>query len=302
MKYFEFCDNSFNFHGRWEKTEFGRISQWIRPYVEFYCDKDFKLDIKTEKKNYTVSINGIKTEAEDGKYVVNGDSLIRITADETSNPMYFKGVETDGNIKKAPSRAKHLLFIGDSLTHSPVSHSVVLPRELDYDYTCIAQGSMSLCIGRGYLKRPDRAGVEGMSKAFFKLQSPITHQELTDYDFNESETPDMIFINIGTNDRLINEENTVEFKEVYVDFVGQVRALYPKARIYLLLPIADSEGGFRRDTIEWCAKKCEEKYENITYVSSRGWNVEISEDKIHPTPEGYALFANKLLEFIKKNA
>lgn len=302
MKYFEFCDNNFNFHGRWEETSDGRVSQWIRPYVEFYCDKDFKLDIKTEKKNYSVSVNGIKTEAEDGIYVVNGDSLIRITADETSNPMYFKGVETDGNIKKAPSRDKHLLFIGDSLTHSPVSHSVVLPRELDYDYTCIAQGSMSLCIGRGYLNRPDRAGVEGMSKAFFKLQNPITHQELTDYDFNESETPDMIFINIGTNDRLINKENTVEFKEVYVDFIGQIRELYPAAHIYLLLPIADSEGGFRRDTIEWCAKECEKKYDNITYVSSRTWDVEICDDNIHPTPEGYASFANELLDFVRKNS
>ena len=50
-----------------------------------------------------------------------------------------------------------------------------------------------------------------MSKAFFKLQSPVTQQEMTDYDFSSGETPDGIFVNLGTNDCLINEEKTVEF-------------------------------------------------------------------------------------------
>ena len=290
----------FNYHGRWEATSQGMLPQWIRPYVEFLTDADFKLDIEAEDNSFHVSVNGEKAEPVDKVYAVNGEALVRITADETAKPMYFKGVETKGQIKKALSRDKHLLFIGDSLTHSPFSHSVVLPRELNCDYTCIAQGGMSLCIGRGYLNRPDRAGLEGMSKAFFKLQSPVTQQEMTDYDFSSGETPDGIFVNLGTNDCLINEEKTVEFKEVYVDFIGKVRAIYPKAKMYLLLPIADSEGGFRRDTIEWSAKKCEQLYDGVTYVSSRGWDVEISEDKIHPTPEGYAAYANELMKFLKK--
>ncbi len=299
MKYIDFSDSVANFHGRWQDTEKGKLSQWVRPYVEFIVTADFKLDVEAEDKNYSVKINGESAEPKDGVYDVSEESLVRITADETSKPMYFKGLQTDGEIKKAPSREKHILFIGDSLSHSPVSHTVVLPRELNCDYTCVAQGGMSLCIGRGYLNRPDRAGVEGMSKAFFKWQSPTTHQEMADYDFTLSEIPDMIFVNIGTNDRLIDEANTVEFKEVYVDFIGKVRSLYPTAHMYLLLPVADSEGGFRRDAIEWCAKRCEELYDNITYISSREWDVEISEDKIHPTSKGYAVYAEEILKFLK---
>lgn len=300
MKLIDCNSEFFNYHGRWENTPEGKRSHWVRPYVEFITDGNFAVRFTDTSGGFTVAVNGETVTADGGIYKVDTESLIRVTADDAGTPLVFQGITAEGDIRRAPSRKRHILFIGDSLTHSPYSHSAVLPRELNCDYTCIAQGGMSLCIGRGYLNRPDRAGLEGMSKAFFKLQSPVTQQEMTDYDFSLSETPDEIFVNIGTNDCLVNEEKTVEFKEVYVDFIGRLRAIYPTAKIYLLLPVADSEGGIRRDTIEWCAKRCEQLYSGIIYVSSRSWDVEISDDRIHPTPKGYAAYANELLKVLKE--
>lgn len=296
MEYISHNSKCFNYHGRWEQTPEGAKSHWVRPYFEFITDGDFVLKFAENSGEYTVTLNGEVITADNGKYRTDAESLIRVTADDTGKPFIFQGVEAAGSISRAPSRKHHILFIGDSLTHSPVSHSVILPREWDCYYTCIAQGGMSLCIGRGYLNRPDRAGCEGMSVAFFKLQNPCERGEMTDYDFSQAETPDEIFINIGTNDHLTDDSYAVEFREVYINFVGRVRALYPNANVYLLLPAADTEGGYRRDTIEASAKECEEKYDGVKYISSRDWNVEISDDKVHPTERGYKTFADALMK------
>ncbi len=295
--FYSFENEIFNYHGRWEKTDGGMRSHWLRPYFEFYCDGDFKLDIA--EGEYSVAVNGKILEANDGVYALTEKSLIRLTATDNANTVLFKGMETDGNVEKAPNRDRHILFIGDSLTHSPYSHSVVLPRELDCDYTAVAQGGMALMVGRGYVNRPDRKGVDGMEAAFFKHQCITEQGELTDYDFSLSETPDMIIVNIGTNDHLTDDSYAKDFIPAYIEFIGKVRAIYPDAPMYLALQVADTEGGYRRNTVEKAAKECEKLYKNITFVSSREWDVEISSDKVHPTPAGYAAYAEELLRFLK---
>ena len=55
-----------------------------------------------------------------------------------------------------------------------------------------------------------------------------------------------------------------------------------------------------RNTIEKCTKEAEAKYENMTYISSREWDVEISSDNVHPTTEGYRVYAEELKKAIGK--
>lgn len=299
MQHIKFDNNAFNFHGRWETTADGVKSHWLRPYFEFWCDKDFKLCISSESGAFSVKVNGQEVEEKDGLFVLNEKSLIRVTANDNGKPLIFKGIETDGYVERAESRKKHILFIGDSLTHSPYSHSVVLPRELDYDYTGVAQGGMSLMVGRGYLNLVHRAGFEGMQVAFFKDRSPVEQGEMLDYDFSLAETPDFIIVNIGTNDHLTDDDYAIDFIKAYIEFIGKVHAMYPNAPMYLALPVADTEGGFRRNTIEKASKECEKLYKGVVYISSRNWNVEISSDGVHPTPEGYGTYAAELLKVLK---
>ncbi len=302
MSFYRFCDACFNYHGRWERLDDGQKSHWTRPYVEFYCDADFTLKLDDGAGKYTVWLNGECVESENGVYRLDKESLVRLRADETANTVIFQGVETDGNVKRAPSRQKHILFIGDSLSHSPVSHTVLLPKAWNWDYTCIAQGSMALRVDRGYVNVPEgHEPFKGMSAAFFMLQNPCEQGEMVEYDFSSQEYPDMVMLNIGTNDHLTDETYAPGFMEVYNKFVDKLHGLYPDVPIYLLLPSADTVdgSGWRRNTIEKCAKECEAKYTNVTYISSRDWDVEISSDKVHPTTEGYRVYAEELMKAIK---
>lgn len=303
--FYKFDDKIFNYHGRWESTENGMKSHWTRPYVEFYCDNAFSIELCENSGRYIVWVNGEAAEAENGVYKVSQNSLIRIIADETANTVTFKGVETEGKVGFAKSRDKNLLIIGDSLTHSAVSHSVLLPKWWDCDYTCVAQGGMALCVDRGYVNvEEELKDYKGMSAAFFCLTHPAEGiAPPVMFDFEHDVKYDAVILNIGTNDHLTDESWVQGFVDVYREFMKKLNTLYPDIPIYLALPVADTKGsdiGWRRNTIEMCAKEAESSYPNMKYISSRGWDVEISEDGVHPTTEGYRVYAEELMKAIGK--
>ncbi len=305
MVFYGFDNGCFNYHGRWETVDNGKKSHWTRPYVEFLCDSDFTLKLADGAGEYTVWINGECVEAENRVYKLNKESLVRLRADGNANTVTFQGIETDGNVKHAPSREKHVLFIGDSLSHSPVSHTVLLPKAWDWDYTCIAQGGMALCVDRGYVSvSEEHRAYRGMSAAFFMLQHPGETGEMVEYDFSTQEYPDMVILNIGTNDHLTDESYVKGFADTYAEFAARLHQLYPNVPTYLALPCADTldGSGWRRNTIEKCAKEAEAKYDNMTYISSRKWDVEISTDNVHPTTEGYRVYAEELMKAISKKS
>lgn len=302
--FYNFDNDAFNFHGRWETVEGGKKSHWTRPYFEFFCDADLKFCLADGAGEYSVWVNGEVVESENGVYKLNEESLVRFTADETAHTVTFKGIETDGNVRFAPSRDKHMLIIGDSLTHSAVSHSVLLPKWWDCDYTCVAQGGIALCVDRGYVKvREELKDYRGMSVAFFYLTSPCEGAvPMIPFDFEGDCKYDAVILNIGTNDHLTDESWVKGFAETYAEFVARLHQLYPNVPTYLLLPSADTVdgSGWRRNTIEKCAKEAEAKYSNMTYISSREWDVEISSDNVHPTEAGYKTYAEELKKAIGK--
>jgi hypothetical protein len=181
---------------------------------------------------------------------------------------------------------------------------VLLPKWWDCDYTCVAQGGMALCVDRGYINvREELSDYRGMSAAFFYLTSPGEGiVPMIPFDFESDCKYDAVILNIGTNDHLTDETYVEGFATVYREFVKRLNELYPNIPIYLLLPSADTVdgSGWRRNTIEKCAKEAEAKYEKMTYISSRGWDVEISSDNVHPTEAGYKTYAEELKKAIGK--
>lgn len=300
-----------SFHGRWEKTKDGMIGHWVRPYFEFkFTGTQFT--INTEGLNhYWIKIgdeehSGNGAGADITRFfpeVTTVDVKVKVT-NNTSTPFVLKGITHDGVIEPLPSKRKHnCLFIGDSLTYAAESHSSIIPNKFDYDYTVVAQGGLALCNGRGYctIPAPEHRADQtryGMESAFYFFTAPAEALEIVPYDFKLSEDYDIIFLNYGTNDRLISDDMLPEFKEKYVKFVKEVHELYPKATFYLLLPAADHENGLRLKTIEEAALDACKISSNIKYISSRGWDVEIGEDKVHPTAAGYKLYAEKVIEAI----
>lgn len=161
---------------------------------------------------------------------------------------------------------------------------------------------MALCVDRGYVKvREELSDYRGMSVAFFHLTSPCEGTvPMIPFDFEGDCSYDAVILNIGTNDHLTDESYVPHFVEVYREFVARLHQLYPNVPTYLLLPSADTidGSGWRRNTIEKCAKEAEAKYSNMTYISSREWDVEISSDKVHPTEAGYKTYAEELMKAI----
>lgn len=308
MAFIKANNNDFNFHGRWQETDEAFIGNWCRPYVEFiFKGQEFTIVTKGPNAEYLVTVDGEKYVSTEGKShkltVIVNDSdshLIRIAKTTTRYFLEFCGIETEGEITKAPNRKTHYLFIGDSLVDAGCGFSGVIPKKTNSDYTCIAQGGLALCRGRGYYPRPiDRTledKREGMEDAFYNMQAPIALGEHTPYDLSKAETPDYIFISLATNDMLYTEQNVPGYLESFDLFVGKIRALYPNAPIYLPMPFADSENGIRRDSFEKAALAAEKKYSDTKFISVRDWDIEISSDNVHPTAKGYAEYAEKLME------
>lgn len=307
MAFIKANNNDFNFHGRWEETDGGFIGNWCRPYVEFiFKGTDFTVVTAGRNADYILTVDGEKYITAEGKahkltVLTSEDSshLIRIYKTTIRTVLQFVGIETEGAITKAPNRKEHYLFIGDSLVEAGCGFSAIIPKETDSDYTCIAQGGLALCRGRGYYPKPaDRTDAdkrEGMEDAFYNMQAPATLGEHTPYDLSKAETPDYIFISLATNDMLYTEQNVPGYLESFDLFVGKIRALYPNAPIYLPMPFADSENGIRRDSFEKAALAAEKKYSDTKFISVRDWDVEISSDNIHPTVKGYAQYAENLM-------
>ncbi len=54
----------------------------------------------------------------------------------------------------------------------------------------------------------------------------------------------------------------------------------------------------RLGTIESAAKNMEATLDNVKYIDTRSWNIEISGDNVHPTAAGYAEYARRLIKAV----
>jgi hypothetical protein len=175
----------------------------------------------------------------------------------------------------------------------------------------------------------------GMEDAFFKLGIPSFGKtaptnpsaefmdmaenyftEKYDYDFQTGNTPDIVFIFLGTNDldASSNDTKVNTFINSYKTFVRRILATYGKdTQICIMQSLTTKEGGAANDTsyglshprvkaIDKLAKSLKGAYpNNVTFIDHEtvySWNVEISNDSVHPTAQGYATLTEKIAEFL----
>ena len=289
----------FNYHGRWQEVSGGKKAHWIRPYFEFnFKGESFKI-VGTNINKISVYVDGVKQGNNvNGDYTVSsGEHLIRVTALDSAEPFVFNGIQTEGDISRAKSRERYFLFIGDSLTHSAESYSVVIPELLDADYTCIAMSGIALRDGKGYYNLPTGQTQKlGMESAFFNYQAVNEVGRYDEYSFSNERQPESIIIQIGTNDALSSESEKSSFVTKSTNFIKRLRQIYPAAKIIVALPKADHASGWRHKIIEAAAMDAIDKVDNVTFIDTRDWDVEISNDGIHPTADGYKAYANYLIQ------
>ena len=303
---FKATDDFFNYSGRWETintTE--KKAHWLKPYFEFQIKDATEFLVMTTGDNYTVTIDNKSVSqkqyvAGSGKLFAvptTGTHLVRVMSTSQKDPFTFKGVQTKGNVCRAEDRELYCMFIGDSLTESAYSYAFEIPNHLYDKVDCvrIAQSGCALVDGRGYYPIPDGlpARREGISKAFLNYQNPLEVTKRTDYAFAGEKVPDIITVSLGTNDNVAAKKTDQEFIDTHVAFVKFLNKLYPKAKIYILQPVANN--GYRHGNIKKAALACKEAVPSCEYIATTTWGCEVSSDGIHLTQGGYEKYANKLM-------
>lgn len=302
MSFIKATGKCFNYHGRWSRTEDGMMQSHWPVYFDFRIKAEsFTLIFDRRTQGYTYSLDGNLLSAvgssADAKFYVDPNEFhtVRISYCNGKFPMYFKGIETDGEVKAAPDRPKYNLFVGDlfSTALSYFPERVISAEKCDHD--TIAMTGIALCNGHGtYSENPI-----GMETALFCLECPKEEVPLTELDTKKLRVPDKIFISLGLGDDLENTENTEAFKKTYVEFITKICALWKTAKVYMLLPVCDSENGLRFDTVEAAAKEAAAKNKNAKFISTRSVKTELANDGVTPTAESCRAYSDFILDKLK---
>jgi lysophospholipase L1-like esterase len=198
-----------------------------------------RFEVKGDTKVYAVAQN-----------LAPGEHTVRLTkrTDAEVGTSRFFGFQVRGTLLEPPARpTRRLEFIGDSMTCGYGNQvSIPAPPEGNPDtsfhsinenhdqsfttFTARALGaeSMTICYsGRGVYRNYDGTFHDTVPLLYERI---IPYQAQPAWDFGRY-TPDVVLINLGTNDLNRPAADETAFKKAYTDFVAKVRGYYPNAKI-----------------------------------------------------------------------
>lgn len=214
-------------------------TNWIDVYLD--GQRTDKLEIGTEWKDYTLAtgLTDIQHTLEIVKATEGYEGIVEIGEIQLSD---------NAEIADWPTPDTHRIeFIGDSITcgygiesndrnehWSPSTenfcdtyawHTI---RALNADYTVVARSGIGML--RNY-NGPREGSEENLpslyERSFFRDAEPV-------WDFRRF-TPDIVCINLGTNDFSTTGVDPIAYEAAYLTFVNRILKQYPQARIVCLL-------------------------------------------------------------------
>jgi lysophospholipase L1-like esterase len=318
------ADANIRYFGRWDRTDGGEyVGQWAGPYLKvgftgrkvaallgekepssFYARVDDGPIVEFSDKTGTVDLtpaDGLKA----------GPHQLFVIG-RVGKSLRFRGLELDKDAHTAAPKVSPgtVLFVGDSITFGASATNPTLaawaPKaalESGSEFVRVAQGGIGLVDG---FDAP--IGKRGMEKQFFQLGAFGTPTGFTPFVGFQDEKPDVIVVNLGTNDGNKNEKNPVPmdtFRDRYAAFLGELRSRYPAATILALELF--SRNGAKNDAIRQAvAKHTETTSDRRVYcVSTDGWvnpnptGGDIAPDWSHPTDRGHAKLATRMAEVLR---
>ncbi len=328
----------YKYCGHWQADEGNPntyVSHWNVAYVEVdFTGKVVYVEFSKPSK-IKVSIDGgdfVKYDNVNGNMkfeaAADGTHTIRIQNIGTFNDhVYFAGasVPKGQTLSRTADKGYYIQFIGDSISQDGRSHAHNSANMLGWDYSVAAKGGMSLQSGYGYwgdgnpVMLSKLGKTVGMEDAFFKLGHPEDSMSETDkirysnyfnddtlnFNFQTGNTPDVVFIFLGTNDGLTNESRRAEFVEHYTAFVDKILKAYGnKPQIFLMQALSASYEE-RYISINLAGQQIAEKHPTkVTFIDRNtvdSWGVEIGSDGTHPSAEGYATLAEQVAFYLSRN-
>ena len=127
---------------------------------------------------------------------------------------------------------------------------------------------------------------------------------------------DIIFINLGTNDRLTASQtltqdqisNNEDFKKAYIEFLNTVKQKYSQSQIVAIKPLkggnnatADRkrENANRGELFDEMYKNGALNIDGVHYCDTSDWNVEYLADELHPSDNGHMAITQLLTDYLK---
>ncbi|PYI57447.1 discoidin domain-containing protein [Paenibacillus flagellatus] len=307
-------DPNIRYYGRWDTSA-------PTVYKSYYGGAYFKVNFTgTTVKiklggpvNLQVSIdNGPDTAYPSANGTVNltptplsgGVHTLRVaTTYAQYDVMSFQGLVLDaGATTVQPSvRPRLIEFVGDSITAAyqntkgAVSGFAWLAAEaVNADHTQVAYPGVCLQNGiQCYSPNP-----VGMSSHYFKtktVREATYGTVLPDWDFT-TYTPDVVVINLGTNDRAF-QVTDADFQATYSAFLQGIRAKLPDAAILVMRTF----GGYKAaPTLAAVNDRIAAGDANVHYVDTTGWlsGADFA-DGVHPSDAGHAKAAGLLAPILR---
>ena len=286
--------------------------------VGIFVNGEFVTDVMMDKKEKTVTV----WESEKLKNCIV--TVVKLSESPHST-VGIKSIEVESEAGIVPTAQKeyYIEFIGDSITcgygaddevkehhfststeNAAKTYAYKTAQALDADYSFVSFSGYGIV--SGYSGDGQKYGEQVLSKYYEKLgfsygnylgQTPYD----TEWDF-EKRQPDLIVINLGTNDESYTGTDQARRDEYiigYVAFLKQVRAKNPDAMIFCTL-------GIMGDGLYSSLQTAVEQYQRETgdeMVHTMRFAVQSMSDGIaadwHPSEKTHAKAAQKLVKEIQ---
>lgn len=267
----------------------GRVSEnytfgWGGSGLQFNTDAT-EIDIKIECKIGPAYINVVTNEdvlfirIENGTYSrkvsvknpqkINRISIIKSTEGHTGQ-MRIVSLAMNGELKPKTPLEKKILFIGDSITcgygnlsASHKEHYKIDTEDIYYTYGYVAARKMGwefntvAWSGKGMLRNYGKGDDEKRYKDTLPkiFDRALPHNPKIKWDHKKS-TPDMICINLGTNDNAGGNLSKEKYISTYKTFVKRLRTYYPDVPVVNLVgPLYNTKQ--YEYMAEWITEACE---------------------------------------------
>ncbi len=199
----------------------------------------------------------IELNAVDGRYLLGENleegrdhtvDIVRVT-EGAEGLTHFKGFELGGSaqVLELPVVVRPKIeFIGDSITcgygvevddrdlhyeaateNFCLGYTGLTAKNLDAEYLVVSRSGMGMI--RGY-DGPFDGSAENMTTVY---ENSFFLDDGSDWDFNAF-IPDLVCINLGTNDFSTTGVNTTKFEDSYVEFASGILDRYPTAKLVVL--------------------------------------------------------------------
>ncbi len=242
----------------------------------------------SEPKSVSLPLRTIAKDLNDGEHV------LRIyAAAQTAFPK-IASFTLDKGAKILPfGEHTTIEFIGDSILEGyvePGNNSVIntyghiVAEHFGWERNTVAFGGITLTAGYG---NPDSRGM--INRYFLDKEFVSGKDEPGEWDTSKF-TPDVIVINLGTNDNGVSD---TEFALAYSDFVRKLRDAYTSP-IFIMKPLQ----GRKSNAIDTAEKLI--NAENVFFIDSGAWDISMSADNLHPSVDGHKQMAEKLIAELEK--